>query len=208
MSYCGTGYKSHDYNDDGCCERCGDYDEEFDESLNDEDEDDEEQWVGKDWNGRRSAVEIEKKWLDRAKALIRELKIVEVEEAWRIVEIIEQEKKVKPYDRDVANTVVVALRETKDEREVMAAMIEAQKKAEEEACGYCSHHADKHNYDDKLNVPCTECPDGVCHREPDEPKMGLAGLQAVARKGQRKRALRAALEEICMIPDCDGTPHP
>jgi hypothetical protein len=34
-------------------------------------------------------------------------------------------------------------------------------------CGWCDHHADSHDYaaaEDPLNVPCTECPDGICHR--------------------------------------------
>lgn len=33
-------------------------------------------------------------------------------------------------------------------------------------CGYCDHHADSHRYGEGTppNVPCVECPDGVCVR--------------------------------------------
>lgn len=109
------------YNDQGVCHRCGDYDEDYDEDLEDDDEDDEDEgWVDKNWNGRRNAIEVELKWLDRAKELIREHRIINVEDAYTIVPILEREAKCSPFDEDIAKTMVVALRETKDEREAMA----------------------------------------------------------------------------------------
>jgi hypothetical protein len=112
----------HNYDKEGVCSRCNDYDEDYDEDLDDEeDEDDEdEDWIDKDWNGRHNGIEVEKKWLDRAKELILEHKIVHVEDGHKIVPILEQEAGRSPFDEDIASAVVVALRETKDEREAMA----------------------------------------------------------------------------------------
>lgn len=185
-----------------------------DNDDDDDDDDMDEEWVDASWNGEEDAIEIEKKWLERAKALIIEHQVIDPSQAYKVVQILEVEMELKPYDEDVVQTVVVALRETKDEREVMAARLA--KAAEDkdpdpddpEACGHCAHHADKHDYGagDPLNVPCAKCPDGVCHRQPAEPKIGLEAVKNVVRKGQRKRALLAA---VCMIPacGCNGTPH-
>jgi hypothetical protein len=40
-----------------------------------------------------------------------------------------------------------------------------------EYCGWCDHHADRHDYGasgDVLAVPCTECPNGICGRQTPE----------------------------------------
>lgn len=35
----------------------------------------------------------------------------------------------------------------------------------EEFCGFCGHHMDPHDYSGTTGeVPCTECPDGICPR--------------------------------------------
>jgi hypothetical protein len=110
----------HMYDDDGLCRRCEDYNEDFDEGLDDLDEDDDDGWIFKEWNGRRHGTEIEEKWLDRAKALILKHKIIHVEDAHKITVILEQEAGYAPFDEDVSRTVVVALRETEAERQAMA----------------------------------------------------------------------------------------
>lgn len=40
-------------------------------------------------------------------------------------------------------------------------------------CGYCDHHADRHDYpagpvDEHHSVPCRDCPNGICDRKDQE----------------------------------------
>jgi hypothetical protein len=113
--------RGHNYDDGGQCRRCDDYNEDYDESLDDlDEEEDDDGWIFKEWNGQQHGAEIEEKWLDRAKALILEHKIIHVEDAHKITVILEQEAGYAPFDEDISRTVVVALRETEAERQAMA----------------------------------------------------------------------------------------
>lgn len=40
----------------------------------------------------------------------------------------------------------------------------------EEFCGYCKHHMDPHDYSGTgVDVPCSECPGGICPRDKEDP---------------------------------------
>lgn len=108
MSGC-PGYRDHDYDEDGFCVRCCNYDEGHDENPYDNDK-----VVTKTVSGVR--LLLNEKWIDRAKELLREHKIASVNEAYRVVELLEAEMRLQPFDREVSNVVIVALRETEDER--------------------------------------------------------------------------------------------
>lgn len=165
----------HSYNADGCCCRCNDYDEDYDQSFEEEDDDDdledEDVEVTKTVSGKN--VYMSKKWLDRAKALLREKKVTVAEEACVVAEALEVEMGRKRFDRTVIDILVVAFRETEAEREVMAARL-AQIRAKKAA-----------------------------KAEPEQPEVeaepehkggpGLEAVKVTARKGTRRRA---ALERL------------
>lgn len=107
----------HDYESDGVCSRCGDYDEDYDEEFeDDEDEDDE---VAKTWrqaNGRKTTIYIVPERLQRAKELLMEHGDDETATT-KILEILEEEFRYKKFSTDALNLLVIALRETEVERE-------------------------------------------------------------------------------------------
>jgi NADH pyrophosphatase NudC (nudix superfamily) len=43
-------------------------------------------------------------------------------------------------------------------------------RSDHEFCGFCGHHADPHDYSATgVEVPCTECPNGICPRKAEDP---------------------------------------
>lgn len=113
--------RGHNFDsEDGYCLRCGDEDPDWEDEDDEEEEEEDDGWVDKDWNGRFADIEVEVKWLLRAKELLLEHKIIHVEDAHIIVPILEREAGCQQFDEDIARTVVVALRETKDVREALA----------------------------------------------------------------------------------------
>lgn len=60
-------------------------------------------------------VEVEEEWLERARELLRKHGITDVQ---KILETLEEQMEVEPFDDHVSDIVVIAMRETLSEREL------------------------------------------------------------------------------------------
>jgi hypothetical protein len=106
----------HEFDDDGYCLRTDcDAEDEDDEDEGDEEDEDEilvkTAQVAREWNGRLTMVSED--GLKRAIELIREHGITETT---RIIEILEEEMALPKFSSQVSQLVVIAIRETADER--------------------------------------------------------------------------------------------
>lgn len=73
---------------------------------------------------------------------------------------------------------------------------ETDRRPADEFCGFCGHHMDPHDYTATgVEVPCAECPKGICPRDPEDPYGEACDLFEDARSGQASLATR---------PDPDG----
>jgi hypothetical protein len=125
----------HEFDDDGYCLRTDcdaeDEDADWDEDDDEDDEEDEDEvlvktaQVAREWNGRLTMVSED--GLKRAIELVREHGITETT---RIIEILEEEMALPKFSPQVSQLVVIAIRETADER---AKVLEPEPLTDEEA---------------------------------------------------------------------------